>query len=92
MGERRYINKSFVTLFYENVEEGNLSYVSSINGYNFMKQNKEYIVLLNKANNVDYSDELYVYHNVLYFILNLCAKFSLKSQPSIYGKYGKWIL
>ena len=29
-----------------------------------MKQNKEYIVLLNKANNVDYSDELYVYHNV----------------------------
>lgn len=28
----------------------------------------------------------------LYFILNLCAKFSLKSQPSIYGKYGKWIL
>ena len=60
MGERRYINKSFVTLFYENVEEGNLSYVSSINGYNFMKQNKEYIVLLNKANNVDYSDELYV--------------------------------
>lgn len=46
------------------VEEGNLSYVSSINGYNFMKQNKEYIVLLNKANNVDYSDELYVYHNV----------------------------
>lgn len=24
-----------------------------------------------------------------YFILNLCAKFSLKSQPSIYGKYGK---
>ena len=64
MGERRYINKSFVTLFYENVEEGNLSYVSSINGYNFMKQNKEYIVLLNKANNVDYSDELYVYHNV----------------------------
>ena len=64
MGERRYINKSFVTLFYENDEEGNLSYVSSINGYNFMKQNKEYIVLLNKANNVDYSDELYVYHNV----------------------------
>ena len=53
-----------VSLFYENVEEGNLSYVSSINGYNFMKQNKEYIVLLNKANNVDYSDELYVYHNV----------------------------
>ena len=45
----------------KNVEEGNLSYVSSINGYNFMKQNKEYIVLLNKANNVDYSDELYVY-------------------------------
>ena len=41
MGERRYINKSFVTLFYENVEEGNLSYVSSINGYNFMKQNKD---------------------------------------------------
>ena len=36
-----------VSLFYENVEEGNLSYVSSINGYNFMKQNKEYIVLLN---------------------------------------------
>ena len=31
-----------VSLFYENVEEGNLSYVSSINGYNFMKQNKEY--------------------------------------------------
>lgn len=30
--------------------------------------------------------------NQLYFILNLCAKFSLKSQPSIYGKYGKWIL
>ena len=30
--------------------------------------------------------------NFLYFILNLCAKFSLKSQPSIYGKYGKWIL
>ena len=30
--------------------------------------------------------------NELYFILNLCAKFSLKSQPSIYGKYGKWIL
>ena len=29
---------------------------------------------------------------LLYFILNLCAKFSLKSQPSIYGKYGKWIL
>ena len=29
---------------------------------------------------------------VVYFILNLCAKFSLKSQPSIYGKYGKWIL
>lgn len=29
---------------------------------------------------------------VLYFILNLCAKFSLKSQLSIYGKYGKWIL
>lgn len=28
----------------------------------------------------------------LYFILNLCAKFSLKSQPSIYGKYGKRIL
>lgn len=28
----------------------------------------------------------------VYFILNLCAKFSLKSQPSIYGKYGKWIL
>ena len=28
----------------------------------------------------------------MYFILNLCAKFSLKSQPSIYGKYGKWIL
>lgn len=53
-----------VSLFYENVEEGNLSYVSSINGYNFMNQNKEYIVLLNKANNVDYSDELYVYHNV----------------------------
>ena len=30
--------------------------------------------------------------NKMYFILNLCAKFSLKSQPSIYGKYGKWIL
>ena len=30
--------------------------------------------------------------NYVYFILNLCAKFSLKSQPSIYGKYGKWIL
>ena len=29
---------------------------------------------------------------IVYFILNLCAKFSLKSQPSIYGKYGKWIL
>ena len=29
---------------------------------------------------------------LVYFILNLCAKFSLKSQPSIYGKYGKWIL
>ncbi|WP_422145811.1 GNAT family N-acetyltransferase, partial [Clostridium sp.] len=29
---------------------------------------------------------------MVYFILNLCAKFSLKSQPSIYGKYGKWIL
>lgn len=29
---------------------------------------------------------------LLYFILNLCAKFSLKSQPSIYGKYGKRIL
>lgn len=28
----------------------------------------------------------------MYFILNLCAKFSLKSQPSIYGKYGKRIL
>ena len=28
----------------------------------------------------------------VYFILNLCAKFSLKSQPSIYSKYGKWIL
>ena len=28
----------------------------------------------------------------VYFILNLCAKFSLKSQLSIYGKYGKWIL
>lgn len=28
----------------------------------------------------------------VYFILNLCAKFSLKSQPSIYGKYGKRIL
>ena len=35
--------------------------------------------------NVDLLDELY-------FILNLCAKFSLKSQPSIYGKYGKRIL
>lgn len=30
--------------------------------------------------------------DLLYFILNLCAKFSLKSQPSIYGKYGKRIL
>ena len=29
---------------------------------------------------------------IVYFILNLCAKFSLKSQPSIYGKYGKRIL
>ncbi|MFY9277217.1 MAG: hypothetical protein WAO68_09915, partial [Clostridium sp.] len=29
---------------------------------------------------------------MVYFILNLCAKFSLKSQPSIYGKYGKRIL
>lgn len=36
---------------------------------------------------------LYVLLSTLvYFILNLCAKFSLKSQPSIYGKYGKWIL
>ena len=33
-----------------------------------------------------------VYLATMYFILNLCAKFSLKSQPSIYGKYGKWIL
>ena len=39
-------------------------------------------------------EELSIGHviNWLYFILNLCAKFSLKSQPSIYGKYGKWIL
>ena len=58
MGERRYINKSFVTLFYENVEEGNLSYVSSINGYNFMKQNKEYIVLLNKLLNNNISNSI----------------------------------
>lgn len=36
---------------------------------------------------MEYSDMM-----ELYFILNLCAKFSLKSQPSIYGKYGKWIL
>ena len=33
-----------------------------------------------------------IFLDMLYFILNLCAKFSLKSQPSIYGKYGKWIL
>lgn len=41
-----------------------------------------------------YDIKFYYKFNIqyLYFILNLCAKFSLKSQPSIYGKYGKWIL
>ena len=41
---------------------------------------------LNGKNTIDEVEQL------VYFILNLCAKFSLKSQPSIYGKYGKWIL
>ena len=43
---------------------------------------------------IDYLNKHYNGKNLkqMYFILNLCAKFSLKSQPSIYGKYGKWIL
>lgn len=40
----------------------------------------------------DYVEYVLGGENGMYFILNLCAKFSLKSQPSIYGKYGKWIL
>lgn len=38
------------------------------------------------------ADRIKTFNQHMYFILNLCAKFSLKSQPSIYGKYGKWIL
>ena len=45
------------------------------------------INLKEKSNN---GTPIFPFH--MYFILNLCAKFSLKSQPSIYGKYGKWIL
>ena len=40
----------------------------------------------------DYVEYVLGGENGMYFILNLCAKFSLKSHPSIYGKYGKWIL
>lgn len=40
----------------------------------------------------DYVEYVLGGENGMYFILNLCAKFSLKSQLSIYGKYGKWIL
>lgn len=47
------------------------------------------IKMANILNEVDYFNEII---NQMYFILNLCAKFSLKSQPSIYGKYGKRIL
>lgn len=48
-----------------------------------------YVFLIKLIKNID---ELSIVNYEVYFILNLCAKFSLKSQPSIYGKYGKWIL
>ena len=57
-------------------------------------------ITINEAREIDsiklkINDSLVDYINKeegVYFILNLCAKFSLKSQPSIYGKYGKRIL
>ena len=57
-------------------------------------------IIINEAREIDsiklkINDSLVDYINKeegVYFILNLCAKFSLKSQISIYGKYGKWIL
>lgn len=39
-----------------------------------------------------FKEKIIIEMKEVYFILNLCAKFSLKSQPSIYGKYGKRIL
>lgn len=71
------------------------------------EQNKINVELHNKISQMQPDDKFEnspIYHQMvkeieklkaiirLYFILNLCAKFSLKSQPSIYGKYGKWIL
>lgn len=69
----------------------------------FLKQNKlqgliqEYTDVIKCSEGVDWTSSLFLLSSdyaivVVYFILNLCAKFSLKSQPSIYGKYGKRIL
>ena len=60
------------------------NYEEIVWGYDFIESNIEVLDSINNLNNYE--------KNIMYFILNLCAKFSLKSQPSIYGKYGKWIL
>ena len=68
----------------------------SIKNYRKLKEDESVDIALKQIKEKEYVQKFKNENNevlaVVYFILNLCAKFSLKSQPSIYGKYGKWIL
>ena len=75
----------FLIKLIKNIDELSIvNYEEIVWGYDFIESNIEVLDSINNLNNYE--------KNIMYFILNLCAKFSLKSQPSIYGKYGKWIL
>lgn len=70
-----------ISLHYEKYTNPTSRYISSIFGYNFMKSDKEYIVLLNESNNIYNSKEVYIYTNVY-----------LGKFPRIYNKYDYNIL
>lgn len=52
-----------ISIYYETNKKNNQSSISSTFGYNFMKSDKQYILLLNKID-TNQSEELYTYHNI----------------------------